>query len=114
MFGSRRTLCDDWRVRLARTVFGNFHHHLQGGMDVGGMMWIVVARHDWRKRRGVSDRYIDMSLPYPDAKVCAVLYVGGPIKYALRNGSGIVENWLLQHVVHRTSFDHHEFNDRWL
>ena len=59
----------------------------------------VNSRGRWRKRRGAVYRYIDISLPYPDAKVCAILCVGGPIKYVLQEGSGIVENWLLQNVV---------------
>jgi hypothetical protein len=45
------------------------------------------------------DRYIDVNLPYPDAKVAAALCIGGPCKYALKNGSGITVNWLHEHVV---------------
>ena len=58
----------------------------------------VDSRGRWRKRR-VVDRYIDVNLPYPDAKVAAALCVGGPCKYVLKNGSGITSNWLYQHVV---------------
>ncbi|KAI2507360.1 hypothetical protein MHU86_7080 [Fragilaria crotonensis] len=58
----------------------------------------VAARGRWRKRQ-VVDRYIDVELPYPDAKVAAVLAVGGPMKYVVKNGSGILDNWLLSHVV---------------
>ena len=50
-----------------------------------------------------SDLYIDVSLPYQDAKVAAVLCVGGPIKYELRVGSGLHDDWILQNVVPRTS-----------
>jgi hypothetical protein len=28
-------------------------------------------------------------LPYPDAKITAALCTGGPVKYALKNGSGM-------------------------
>lgn len=45
------------------------------------------------------DRYIDVNLPYPDAKVAAALCIGGPCKYALKNNSGVTTNWLHQHVV---------------
>jgi HEPN domain-containing protein len=58
----------------------------------------VDSRGRWRKRR-VVDRYIDVNLPYPDAKVAAALCMGGPCKYVLKNGSGITTNWLLEHVV---------------
>jgi hypothetical protein len=58
----------------------------------------VDSRGRWRKRRMV-DRYIDVNLPYPDAKVAATLCIGGPCKYALKAGSGITTNWLHEHVV---------------
>ena len=58
----------------------------------------VAARGRWRKRQ-VVDRYIDIELPYPDAKVASVLAVGGPIKYVVKNGSGILDTWLLTHVL---------------
>jgi hypothetical protein len=58
----------------------------------------VDSRGRWRKRRMV-DRYIDVNLPYPDAKVAAALCVGGPCKYVLKEGSGVTEHWLRQHVV---------------
>ena len=59
---------------------------------------LVDSRGRWRKRR-VVDRYIDVNLPYPDAKVAAALCMGGPCKYVLKNGSGITNNWLFEHVV---------------
>ena len=58
----------------------------------------VAARGPWRKRQ-VVDRYIDIELPYPDAKVASVLAVGGPIKYVVKNGSGILDTWMLTHVL---------------
>ena len=42
---------------------------------------------------------MDPLLPYQDAKVAAALCVGGPIKYALVEGSSIMEAWLAQNVV---------------
>ena len=35
-----------------------------------------------------------MKLPFADAKVAASLCVGGPIKYAPVEDSGITEDWL--------------------
>ncbi len=58
----------------------------------------VAARGRWRKHQ-VIDRYIDIELPYPDAKVASVLAVGGPMKYVVKNGCGVLDNWLLTHVV---------------
>ena len=58
----------------------------------------VDSRGRWRKRR-VSDRYVEVNIPYLDAKVAAVLAMGGPVRYGLKNGSGITETWLLENVV---------------
>jgi hypothetical protein len=57
----------------------------------------------WRNVR-VLDRYMLMWSfdPYPDAKVAAVLCQGGPIKYVLRQGSGVTEDWLRAFVVPNT------------
>jgi hypothetical protein len=53
----------------------------------------------WKLTKRVSDGYDDMELPYPDAKVAAVLCLGGPVKYKLREGSNINSRFILQHVV---------------
>ncbi|KAI2510702.1 hypothetical protein MHU86_3650 [Fragilaria crotonensis] len=61
----------------------------------------TMSRHEagrWRKHQ-VVDRYIDVNLPYPDARVASVLAMGGPIKYSLKNQSGVTEAWLLDNVV---------------
>lgn len=47
----------------------------------------IDARGRWRKRR-VSDRYVELALPYPDAKVCGMLCMKGPIKYSLQKIQG--------------------------
>ena len=47
----------------------------------------------------MSDVYDDIDLPYPDAKVAGRLCIGGPCKYALKEGTGITDNFLVQHVV---------------
>lgn len=58
----------------------------------------IDARGRWRKRR-VSDRYVELALPYPDAKVCGMLCMKGPIMYSLRENSGISTTWLKENVV---------------
>jgi hypothetical protein len=58
----------------------------------------VDTRGRWRHLR-VSDIYTEINLPYPDAKVAAILCIGGPCKYVLRNGSGISDQWLSENVV---------------
>ena len=58
----------------------------------------VIARGCWKKRR-VVDCFIDINLPYPDAKVASILAVGSPIKYVLKRDCGIDDLWLLRNVV---------------
>jgi hypothetical protein len=58
----------------------------------------VESRGRWKKAR-VSDVYMDVTSPYPDAKVASILCVGGPCKYALKEGSGISEEWMSTYVV---------------
>ena len=45
------------------------------------------------------DRYISCTLPYPDEKVAGALAVGGPVKYTLKEGCGIYDDWIQEHVV---------------
>ena len=59
-------------------------------------------RGRWKRRKHVSDVYVDVELPYPDAKVAGRLCVGGPCKYVLKEGSGVTDNFLLEHVVRNT------------
>lgn len=58
----------------------------------------IDARGRWRKCRTV-DRYIDVNVPYPDAKVASILAIGGPIKYTLKKGTGLTDLWLQENVV---------------
>jgi len=58
----------------------------------------VDARGRWRKKR-ISDRYVDIYLPYPDAKVAAILCTGGPLKYVFHPNSGLTNAWLRTNVV---------------
>ena len=45
------------------------------------------------------DTYIDVGLPYPDAKVAAALCIGGACKYVLKENFGVADDWLLEYVV---------------
>ena len=58
----------------------------------------VDIRGRWKSNKRQVDTYIDMELPYPDAKVAGVLAIGGPIKYELKPNSGLTDKWLLQNV----------------
>ena len=57
------------------------------------------VRGHWKTNRRIGDVYDDVDLPFPDAKVAAILCIGGPCKYVLKENSGVTENFLLQHVV---------------
>jgi len=59
----------------------------------------VAFRGRWKRRTEQVDTYIDVELPYPDAKVAAALCIGGPCKYVLNEESGVSDDWLLQYVV---------------
>jgi ribosomal protein S15P/S13E len=58
----------------------------------------IDGRGRWKMKR-VSDDYVAIELPFPDAKVCGLLCVNGPVMYCLRNNSGVSREWLLNHVV---------------
>lgn len=60
----------------------------------------IELRGRWKVNLSrVVHRYISPKQPYIDAKVQAAICIGGPIKYCLRENSGITTAWLLQHVV---------------
>ena len=50
--------------------------------------------------------YVDTSVPYPDAKVCAALCVGGAVRYDLVVGSGLDDCWVLKNAVPNISKYH--------
>ena len=52
----------------------------------------------WKCRR-MQDRYIEGSIPWPDAKVAAALCKHGPITYQVKEESKVSETWILTHVV---------------
>ena len=56
-------------------------------------------KNDSNRRARVSDRYIDVMQPWPDAKVAQALCVGGVVKYSLDDSYGITVDWLFEHVV---------------
>ena len=58
----------------------------------------IDSRGRWKRQKHTSDEYIDVALPYPDAKVATVLCIGGAIMYDLKEGVGISDEWLLQNV----------------
>jgi hypothetical protein len=53
----------------------------------------------WMKGKRISDVYDDIELLFPDAKVAGKLCIGEPCKYVIRDGSGVTDAFLLQHVV---------------
>jgi hypothetical protein len=54
----------------------------------------------WWKRWGqLSDVYDDVKLNWPDCKVASRLCVGGPCKYVVKEGAGVSNDFILQHVV---------------
>ena len=55
-------------------------------------------RGRWKSKKRVSDGYDDMELPYPDAKVAAVLCPGGPVKYKVRTDANIDFRFILRCV----------------
>lgn len=60
----------------------------------------IEIRGRWKTNMSrVVHSYISLKQPYIDAKVQAAICVGGPIKYVLRQGTGISVEWLLQNVV---------------
>ena len=59
----------------------------------------VDARGRWKNNRRICDVYIDNTIPYPDAKVASILAVGGAVKYVVRQGSPVSEQFLLTYVA---------------
>jgi hypothetical protein len=56
-------------------------------------------RGRWTGKRKQVDVYIDLAIPYADAKCASILCIGGPCKYVLKEGSNVSDEWLLEHVV---------------
>jgi len=66
---------------------------------------VDTSRGRWKKGRGgrVSSRYINPHQPYSDGKVCGLLCVDGPVKYALKTGCGVSVQFLHEHVCPKIS-----------
>ena len=47
----------------------------------------------------MQEKYADVLLPWPDVKAAASLCVGGPVKYKVKEGCGISDEWLVLHVA---------------
>ena len=56
-------------------------------------------RGRWKSRKRIGDIYEDVILPYPDANVASALCIGGPIKYDFKQGNGVDDRWIRDHVV---------------
>ena len=52
-----------------------------------------------QQKRKVVYIYIDVKQLYEDAKVAGVLCIGGPVKYALKQGIEIGDAWLFENVI---------------
>jgi len=58
----------------------------------------VDYRARWRIKR-IQEKYTDITLPWPDVKVAAALSIGGPVKYKMKEGCGVSDEWLQQNVA---------------
>ena len=58
----------------------------------------VDYRARWKIKR-IQDKYADVTLPWPDVKVAAALCTGGPVKYKVKEGCGISDQWLKENVA---------------
>ena len=62
----------------------------------------VEIRGRWKGAKGgkIINRYIDVKQLYIDARVAAVLCLGGPCKYSYKHEfDAITDDWLFEHVV---------------
>lgn len=58
----------------------------------------VDYRARWRNKR-IQEVYADVELPWPDIQVASKLCVGGVCMYKLKDGCGLSNEWLVQHVT---------------
>lgn len=59
----------------------------------------VDYRARWKSKKRVQDDYADIVLPWHDIKTAAALCIGGPVKYKVKDGCGISDEWLINHVT---------------
>ena len=56
-------------------------------------------RGRWKREKRTSDVYEEGEIPYPDAKVAAMLCPGGACSYRIRENSPVTDDWILENVV---------------
>jgi len=56
-------------------------------------------RGRWKTDRRVSDVYEEGEIPYPDAKVAAMLCPGGACSYRIKENSPVTDDWILEYVA---------------
>ena len=66
----------------------------------------IDLRGRWKHLKRQVDMYVDTSVPYPDAKVCVSLCIGGAISYEIRKGSGVDDAWILRNVCPNITENH--------
>ena len=60
---------------------------------------VIDCHGRWKKAKKKIDTYIDIDLPYPDAKVASVLSIlGGSIKYLEREEPNVSDAFILEYV----------------
>lgn len=62
----------------------------------------VEARGQQKSQRRIVDTYIGTVLPYTDAKVASVLCVGGEVKYEIKEGSIVTDEFIFQCIIPHT------------
>ena len=59
----------------------------------------VIGEQGGTKTKHMQDRYAEVTVPWPDAKVAAALCKGGPVHYCVKEQSSISEQRIIDHVV---------------
>ena len=59
----------------------------------------IDQRARWKGRRRMQDRYADLALPWLDIKTANALCIGGAVKYKVKEGCGISDQWIAQTVA---------------
>lgn len=59
----------------------------------------VDYRARWKASKRIQDGYADVVLPWPDIKTASTLCIGGICKYNLKQGCGLSDEWLIEHVT---------------
>eukprot|EP00979_Chaetoceros_neogracilis_P005961 scaffold1169_cov146-Chaetoceros_neogracile.AAC.1 len=71
-------------------------------------------RARWKETRHVQDGYVEVTVPWPDAKVAAALCKGKPIHYCVKERSGISEQWIIEHIAARVKQTYRDIGARCL